>query len=68
MSERLKPCPFCGGENVRVKSSARWGYFVSCSCCAVGPSDGNRDGAIHRWNTRVDPSQMSLDLGITERS
>ena len=38
-----KPCPFCGGNQQRVKHSGRWGWFVSCSCAAVGPSSETRD-------------------------
>lgn len=59
MSE-LKPCPFCGGSEQRVKSSGRWGWFVSCSCAAVGPSAGSRDEAIIAWNCRHKPRQATL--------
>lgn len=58
----LKPCPFCGGRNQRVKSSGRWGYFVSCACCAVGPSAQSREDAIAAWNTRKQPEQEQLSL------
>lgn len=61
MSE-LKPCPFCGEQAARVKSSGRWGYFVSCTCAAVGPSSKSRAEAIERWNTRVEPKQGRLEL------
>ena len=50
----LKPCPFCGGTEQRVKSSGRWGWFVSCRCCAVGPSATSKDEAIAAWNNRAD--------------
>ena len=60
----LKPCPFCGGERQRVKSSGRWGWFVSCECAAVGPSAGSREEAVERWNDRREPVQGRLDLGI----
>lgn len=52
MSDELLPCPFCGGTEQKVKSSGRWGWFVSCKCCAVGPSAGSRDEAIDAWNRR----------------
>lgn len=61
----LKPCPFCGKERLRVKSSLRWGYFVACNhCAAVGPSSGTREGAIEKWNDRKEPEQGRLELGI----
>jgi len=56
----VSACPFCGGSNQRVKSSGRWGWFVSCSCAAVGPSANSRDEAIEAWNTRNEPVQASL--------
>ena len=58
----LEPCPFCGGSQQTIKSSMRWGYFVSCSCAAVGPSAGSRDEAARAWNTRKEPEQGRLEL------
>ena len=51
---KLSRCPFCGGTEQRVKSSGRWGWFVSCRCCAVGPSATSKDEAIAAWNHRAD--------------
>ncbi len=62
MSEELKPCPFCGGSMQKVKSSGRWGWFVSCACAAVGPSADSRTEAIRAWNRRVKPRQMRLEV------
>lgn len=61
MSE-LKPCPFCGKTDARIKHSSRWGWFVSCQCAAVGPSSKDRKSAILSWNTRPEPIQGRLDL------
>lgn len=61
-SDHIEPCPFCGGSEQRIKSSRRWGWFVSCSCAAVGPSAGSRDGAIVAWNMRSEPKQARLEL------
>jgi Lar family restriction alleviation protein len=60
MVDGAKSCPFCGSDALRVKSSGRWGWFVSCECAAVGPSAGDRDSAIQKWNTRVEPKQGRL--------
>ena len=62
MSEELKPCPFCGGNVQKVKSSGRWGWFVSCACAAVGPSADSRDEAIRAWNRRLEPRQIRLEV------
>lgn len=62
MTEKLMPCPFCGGNAQKVKSSGRWGWFVSCACAAVGPSAESRDEAVRVWNRRVEPRQGRLEL------
>lgn len=62
VSKELKPCPFCGGNMQKVKSSGRWGWFVSCACAAVGPSADSREGAIEAWNRRSEPRQMMLEV------
>lgn len=51
-SNGLKPCPFCGGENVTLKYSSKWGFFVSCKCTAVGPGAKTKEKAEQAWNTR----------------
>lgn len=54
-------CPFCGRRDMQeVAHSPRWGYFVRCTCHAVGPSMGSRQGAIDAWNTRPEPKQGRL--------
>ena len=60
MSQELKPCPFCGQQQAKVKHSSRWGWFVSCQCAAVGPSSESREAAIDAWNTRPEPAQMMI--------
>lgn len=51
---RLKPCPFCGSENVRDNCDS--GYFwVECvDCGCAGPrSFENFEWAMEVWNRRV---------------
>ncbi len=62
MNERLLPCPFCGRELARPKSSGRWGWFVGCECHAVGPNAESKEAAINLWNTRTEPLQGRLDI------
>lgn len=53
MNEKLKPCPFCGGQAVLVDIS--YPYWVSCSMCnaRINSKTEDRDGAIRAWNSRA---------------
>ena len=56
MSEKLKPCPFCGSEN------ASWDEYEECvvcegedGCYALGPARfDTKKEAITAWNRRND--------------
>ena len=52
----LKPCPFCGSEEVLlISSTARW---VRCpDCCVAGPVGEDNISAIRLWNKRVTPKE-----------
>lgn len=62
MSEKLKPCPFCGsgGKRLRIWASKECvSAFVCCrNCGAIGPgfpeSRKTEDEAIDAWNRRAD--------------
>ena len=50
MTDKLKPCPFCGGEADTEWHHGYWG--VRCkSCYAEVTADGMND-AIEAWNNR----------------
>ncbi len=53
MSEYLKPCPFCGGKNMRIwNTSTPW---VSCDDCLANTAYGEtKEEAIEQWNRRAD--------------
>jgi len=54
MSEKLKPCPFCGATSAYVAYD--YGDYVSCpECGAAGPHRlrAKEKGAIVAWNRRV---------------
>jgi Lar family restriction alleviation protein len=72
MGERLKPCPFCGGEPIE-DSMLRDGYarfrkdrdahahFVRCrSCGAEGPWFKSASGARRLWNTRTPTPESAV--------
>ncbi len=49
----LKPCPFCGSDNLDIERAAL--HYVKCKdCITLGPSnDGETDiSAIAAWNKR----------------
>lgn len=67
----LLPCPFCGGENVKVFGPVGWNreYGVSHSCRffyngAQEMAQGFRSAAdaIAAWNRRALPSASSEDV------
>lgn len=68
MSEKLKPCPFCGGEAsiykfdkgyfvAEVADTARklnFNFFVGCNNCkTAGYPYKTKRQAIEAWNRRV---------------
>jgi Lar family restriction alleviation protein len=53
----LKPCPFCGGEELEIEIDDVYNeinpvYVVCRGCQADGPWDLGESGAIERWNER----------------
>lgn len=55
MTERLKPCPFCGG--VAVEGRNDWCVFITCSECGcyTSPFIGeDKEKAVQEaWNRRA---------------
>lgn len=54
MSEvKLKPCPFCGSENIMLdKTKEDILHLAVCRNCVAQVSGFTRDGAIRAWNRR----------------
>ena len=64
MTEKLKACPFCGGE------AALWTffdlyesyYYISCATCGVRTKYiDTEDLCIEAWNRRAENAEMSND-------
>ena len=52
---KLKPCPFCGSDDLIVCESKKRAYFY-VSCYECGAECGGCEGleeAIEEWNRRV---------------
>lgn len=55
MSEKFKPCPFCGSNNIRSGDNWSCGYaYVLCNNCGgmISQCYSNEEEAIIAWNTR----------------
>ena len=54
MSDKLKPCPHCGGNGILLKTYNKPGnYMIACTRCGARTSGmGNQKGAINNWNRR----------------
>lgn len=52
----LKPCPFCGSENVNIDADIDdYWYWVYCQECETrGPISTVGLDAIEAWNRRAD--------------
>jgi Lar family restriction alleviation protein len=57
MAEKLKPCPFCGNEDITITEIDEL-YQTVCSvirkgCGAASGYQYSRDKAINAWNRRT---------------
>lgn len=56
MSEHIKPCPFCGSDEVNVNRTNDDACWIGCANEACGAETGceaKRADAIEIWNTRT---------------
>ena len=62
MTRALKPCPFCGGQGVRIDFHRENASAIECKKCGAGSAKVfhlKEDGWEHvvlLWNTRVKPA------------
>lgn len=57
MSEKLKPCPFCGDEAVLTGGRNGW-FRVRCARCHASTADcDTKHAACERWNGRAEASE-----------
>ena len=54
--ETLKPCPFCGSDDLLIDGHSS-GASIECQeCLAEGPFGDSHDGARELWNRRPSPT------------
>jgi Lar family restriction alleviation protein len=55
MTPELKPCPFCGSDDVYVHCPGDYGHVACKECDADGPyvMADNLQVIIDAWNTRA---------------
>lgn len=55
--EELKPCPFCGGKNVKLYTytGVMNYYYIECDDCYCGTGhEESKEIAVAAWNRRAD--------------
>ena len=56
MTEKLKPCPFCGGRAfiaTYYPHTDNQFYCIECSECGIQSAPDNIDELVTFWNNRV---------------
>ena len=54
MDKALKPCPFCGSEELDIWQNDVDNYFVVCIGCGASGRDERRvEKAVEVWNRRL---------------
>ena len=53
MTEKLKPCPFCGSEaEVMLMNNSKSLYHVFCKNCFAMLALGSKEDVVRGWNKR----------------
>lgn len=57
--EKIKPCPFCGSEDVKYNS---WAGCVICKDCnSYGPNAAKEENAVKKWNAAPRKKDMKME-------
>ena len=68
MSDKLKPCPFCGGKAILSEDKRTDVYSVFCNECYTETSlQCTEQEAIEAWNRRVEPTFTPDELDAIRR-
>ena len=68
MSDKLKPCPFCGGEAI-IDGCDDTLWIVICKECnaSIGYKE-TKEEAIEAWNKRIEPTFTPDELDAIRRN
>ena len=66
MTEKLKPCPFCGSKNVTVCELYPSSYARCRACGAEGSLRDSHDEAAAAWNRRTDAKELVARINISD--
>ncbi len=54
MSDKLKPCPFCGEDEALTMTNLGGKFHIECDTCeARGPREYSRKSARKAWNDGI---------------
>ena len=67
MNDKLKPCPFCGGEAI-IDGCDETLWIVICKECnaSIGYKE-TKEEAIEAWNRRIEPTFTPDELDAIRR-
>lgn len=62
MEEKLKPCPLCGSDEVKLVQPPHQNYIECLECEATGPNLPTDEDAIAAWNRREPHAKLVAAL------
>lgn len=72
MSDKIKPCPFCGSNNIYIYKACGVGCddaWIEClECGTKTKAFRDVDEAIEEWNRRVEPTFTPDELDAIRRN
>lgn len=57
MTTELKPCPFCGSDNLILENADPYEWVFCEVCESAGPARMGEGEAEKAWNTRTEPEE-----------
>lgn len=64
-TDELKPCPFCGGTDLKLFGESAPEWWVTCQTCrSSSPTSSSKGQAVGAWNRRVTQPAASAEPTI----
>lgn len=64
MSEKLKPCPFCGGEAHIERGAVLWAVVCGCASHVFYGCEQSKERTAMAWNTRAEPITLMSPITV----